>query len=79
MVRAPGSILQESIQTRASVREIANLIGTETVLYNDPNLINTEYEKLATADSEAGGAKIPRPVVITVPYIGFAVSHPAAQ
>ena len=77
--------LQESIQTRASVLEIANLIGTQTVLYNDPNLINTEYEKLAAVTAEqvkqaAQKYLVPahRAVVITAPYAGFAVSGPVA-
>ena len=85
MQKVRTMFLQESIQTRASVREIANLIGTQTVLYNDPNLINTEYEKLAavTAGQVKQAAQkylVPahRVVVITVPYTGFAVSGPAA-
>jgi zinc protease len=77
--------LQESIQTRASVLEIANLIGTQTVFYNDPNLINTEYEKLAavTAEQVQQAAQeylvhAHNAVVITVPEARGAVSGVAA-
>jgi zinc protease len=77
--------LQESIQTRASVLKIANLIGTQTVWYNDPNLINTEYEKLAAVTAEqvkqaAQKYLVPahRAVVITVPEARGAFSGAAA-
>jgi zinc protease len=76
--------LQESIQTRASVLEMADLIGTETVFYNDPNLINTEYEKLAAVTAEqvkqaAQKYLVPahRAVVITVPDARGVVSSAA--
>ncbi|HZI57674.1 MAG TPA: insulinase family protein, partial [Verrucomicrobiae bacterium] len=52
MQKVRGIFLRQSIQTRASVLEMANLIGTQTVFYNDPNLINTEYEKLAAVTAE---------------------------
>ncbi|HEY1528892.1 MAG TPA: pitrilysin family protein [Candidatus Angelobacter sp.] len=77
--------LRQSIQTRASVLEMANLIGTQTVFYNDPNLINTAYEKLAavTAEQAKQAAQkylVPahRVVVITVPEARGAVSGAAA-
>ncbi|HET9365031.1 MAG TPA: pitrilysin family protein [Candidatus Angelobacter sp.] len=66
--------LRQSIQTRGSVLFMANQIGTFTVFYNDPNLINTAYEKLAavTADQVKQAAQkylIPahRSVMITMP------------
>jgi zinc protease len=77
--------LRQSVQTRASVLEMANLIGTETVFYNDPNLINTAYEKLAAVTAEqvkhaAQKYLVPahRAAVITVPEAGGAVSGAAA-
>ena len=77
--------LRQSIKTRASVLEMANLIGTETVIYNDPNLINTEYERLAavTAEQVKQAAQeyllfAHHAVVITVPESRGAVSGAAA-
>jgi zinc protease len=77
--------LRQSIETRASVLEMANLIGTETVIYNDPNLINTEYERLAavTAEQVKKAAQeyllfAHHAVVITVPESRGAVSGAAA-
>src|SRR5215472_3393409 len=66
--------LRQSIQSRASVVEMANSIGTATVFYNDPNLINTGYDKLAAVTAEqvkqaAQKYLMPahRAVVITLP------------
>lgn len=66
--------LRQAIQTRGSVLFMANQIGTFTVFYNDPNLINTAYEKLAavTADQVKQVAQkylVPahRSVMITMP------------
>lgn len=66
--------LRQAIQTRGSVLFMANQIGTFTVFYNDPNLINTAYEKLAavTADQVRQVAQkylVPahRSVMITMP------------
>jgi zinc protease len=66
--------LKQSIQSRASVVEMANSIGTDTVFYNDPNLINTGYDKLAAVTAEqvkqaAQKYLVPahRAVVITLP------------
>lgn len=77
--------LRQSIETRASVLEMANLIGTQTVIYNDPNLINTEYEKLAavTAEQVKQAAQeylvfAHHAVVITLPEARGAVSSAAA-
>lgn len=77
--------LRQSIETRASVLEMANLIGTKTVIYNDPNLINTEYERLAavTAEQVKQAAQeyllfAHHAVVITVPESRGAVSGAAA-
>ncbi len=44
--------LRQAIQTRGSVLFTANQIGTQTVFYNDPNLINTAYEKLTAVTAE---------------------------
>jgi hypothetical protein len=67
------------------LREIANLIGTQTVWYNDPNLVNTAYEKLAAVTAEkvkqaAQKYLVPwhRAVVITVPEALGVVSGAAA-
>jgi zinc protease len=85
MQKVRTMFLQESIQTRASVLEIANLIGTQTVWYNDPNLVNTAYEKLAAVTTEqvkqaAQKYLVPwhRAVVITVPKALGVVSGAAA-
>ncbi|HKD81137.1 MAG TPA: pitrilysin family protein [Candidatus Angelobacter sp.] len=66
--------LRQSIQSRATVLEMANSIGTATVFYNDPNLINTGYDKLAAVTAEqvkqaAQKYLVPanRAVVITLP------------
>ncbi|HKV94676.1 MAG TPA: pitrilysin family protein [Candidatus Angelobacter sp.] len=66
--------LRQAIQTRGSVLFMANQIGTFTVFYNDPNLINTAYDKLAavTADQVKQAAQkylVPehRSVMITMP------------
>ncbi|HEY7406291.1 MAG TPA: pitrilysin family protein [Candidatus Angelobacter sp.] len=66
--------LRQAIQTRGSVLFLANQIGTLTVFYNDPNLINTAYDKLmaVTADQVKQAAQkylVPahRSVVITMP------------
>jgi zinc protease len=44
--------LRQAIQTRGSVLFTANQMGTLTVFYNDPNLINTAYEKLTAVTAE---------------------------
>jgi zinc protease len=44
--------LRQAIQTRGSVLFTANQMGTQTVFYNDPNLINTAYEKLTAVTAE---------------------------
>jgi zinc protease len=66
--------LRQQIQARASTLALANQIGTLTVFYNDPNLINTAYDKLCavTADQVKQAAQkylVPahRAVVITLP------------
>src|SRR5262249_5928762 len=66
--------LRQAIQTRARVLGMANQIGTFTVFYNDPNLINTVYDKLTavTADQVKQVAQkylVPahRSVMITTP------------
>jgi predicted Zn-dependent peptidase len=66
--------LRQQIQTRGSTLFLANQIGTFTIYYNDPNLINTAYDKLSavTADQVKQAAQkylVPahRAVVITTP------------
>ena len=67
-------LLRQAIQTRASTLFLANQMGTATVFYNDPNLINTAYDKLiaVTAEQVKAAAQkylVPahRSVVITLP------------
>ncbi len=67
-------LLRQSIQTRGSVLFLANQIGTLTVFYNDPNLINTVYDKVMAVTTEqvkqaAQKYLVPahRSVVITMP------------
>jgi zinc protease len=67
-------LLRGAIQTRGSVLGLANQIGTATIWYNDPNLINTAYEKLSAVTAEqvkqvAQKYLVPahRSVVITMP------------
>jgi zinc protease len=66
--------LRGQIQQRSFSQFLANQIGTYTVYYNDPNLINTAYDKFAavTADQVRQAAQkylVPehRAVVITLP------------
>jgi zinc protease len=72
--KARTQFLRQAIQTRGRVLGMANQIGTFTVFYNDPNLINTAYEKLTavTADQVKQAAQkylVParRSVMITTP------------
>jgi predicted Zn-dependent peptidase len=74
MAKVRVQVLRQQIQTRTSVLGLANQIGTLTVYYNDPNLINTTYDKICavTADQVKQAAQkylIPthRAVVITMP------------
>jgi predicted Zn-dependent peptidase len=67
-------LLRAQIQQRASSLFLANRMATYTVWYNDPNLINTAYEKIlaVTADQVKQAAQkylVPehRSVVITMP------------
>jgi len=67
-------VLRQQIQVRASTLTLANAIGTITVFYNDPNLINTAYDKLCAVTAEqvqqvAQKYLVPahRSVVITLP------------
>ena len=76
-------LLRGAIQTRVSTLGLANQIGTATIFYNDPNLINTAYEKLTAVTAEqvkqaAQKYLVPahRSVVITLP--GARNSAPAA-
>jgi zinc protease len=74
MEKARNIFLRQAIQTRTSVLVTANSIGTLTTSYNDPNLVNTMYGKLAavTAEQVKQAAQkyfVParRAVVITLP------------
>jgi len=66
--------LRQQIQSRTSVLQLANRIASYAVYYNDPNLINTSYDKIAAVTPEqvkqaARKYLVPehRAVVITVP------------
>jgi predicted Zn-dependent peptidase len=74
MAKVRTQVLRQQIQNRASALGLANQIGTLTVYYNDPNLINTAYDKICavTADQVKQVAQkylIPahRALVITMP------------
>jgi predicted Zn-dependent peptidase len=83
MDKVRTQFLRQAIQTRVSTLGIANQLGTATIFYNDPNLINTAYEKLTAVTAEqvkqaAQKYLVPahRSVVITLP--GARNSAPAA-
>jgi predicted Zn-dependent peptidase len=74
MEKVRTQLLRQAIQTRSSTLFLANQIGTATIFYNDPNLINTAYEKLTAVTAEqvkqvAQKYLVPahRSVVITLP------------
>jgi zinc protease len=74
------------IQQRTLSLFLANQIGTYTVYYNDPNLINTAYDKFAavTPDQVKQAAQkylVPehRSVVITMPGRGPAANAAGMQ
>jgi predicted Zn-dependent peptidase len=74
LAKVRTQVLRGQIQSRASALGLANQIGTLTVYYNDPNLINTLYDKISavTADQVKQAAQkylVPahRAVVITMP------------
>ncbi|HEV3036287.1 MAG TPA: pitrilysin family protein [Candidatus Angelobacter sp.] len=74
LAKVRAQFLRGQIQARSSSQFLANRIGTFTVWYNDPNLINTAYEKFVavTADQVKQAAEkylVPehRSVVITTP------------
>jgi zinc protease len=79
-------LLRAAIQTRQSSLFKANQIGTFTVYYNDPNLINTAYEKLTAVTAEqvkqvAQKYLVPahRSVVITMPAARGSVAGAAGM
>jgi predicted Zn-dependent peptidase len=83
MDKVHTQLLRQAIQTRSSMLGIANQLGTATIFYNDPNLINTAYGKLIAVTPEqvkqaAQKYLVPahRSVVITIPGAGNAA--PAA-
>lgn len=74
LAKVRTQLLRQQIQTRSSTLFLAVTIGSYAVNFNDPNLINTAYDKLAavTADQVKQAAQkylIPahRAVVITLP------------
>lgn len=74
LAKARTQILRQQIQTRSSSLFTAVTIGTYAVNFNDPNLINTAYDKLAAVTVEqvkqaAQKYLVPahRAVVITTP------------
>jgi zinc protease len=77
MDKVHTQLLRQAIQTRSSMLGIANQLGTATIFYNDPNLINTAYGKLIAVTPEqvkqaAQKYLVPahRSVVITMPGAG---------
>lgn len=79
-------LLRQSIQTRGSALRLANQIGTDTIFYNDPNLINTMYDKLSavTAEQVKQAAQkylvdAHRSVVITLPGAGRSAAKAAGM
>src|SRR5262249_26994609 len=78
--------LRSAIQTRQAALFKANQIGTFTVYYNDPNLINTVYVKLTAVTAEqvkqvAQKYLVPahRAVVITMPAARGSVTGAAGM
>ena len=78
--------LRNQIQARSSSLFLANRIATFTVFYNDPNLINTAYDKFAavTADQVKQAAQKylvteHRSVVITLPAGRGPAASPAGM
>jgi zinc protease len=74
LAKVRTQLLRQQIQTRSSTLFLSIQIGTYAVNFNDPNLINTSYDKLAavTADQVKQAAQkylVPahRAVVITMP------------
>jgi zinc protease len=74
LAKVRTQLLRQQVQTRGSVLFLANRIGTYAVYYNDPNLINTAYDKVSavTADQVKQAAQkylvaAHRSVVITMP------------
>ncbi len=52
MDKVHTQLLRQAIQTRSSALGLANQLGTATIFYNDPNLINTSYQKLTAVTAE---------------------------
>jgi predicted Zn-dependent peptidase len=52
LAKVRTQFLRQQIQARASTLQLANQMGTMTVFYNDPNLINTAYDKLCAVTAE---------------------------
>jgi zinc protease len=84
--KARIQILRGEIQSRANDLGLANRIGLFTVSYNDPNLINTAYEKIAAvtaAQVQQAAQKylVPehRSVVVTIPAGRPAGGRPGVQ
>ena len=74
LAKVRTQLLRQSIQTRSSSLFTAIQIGTNAVNFNDPNLINTSYDKLSAVTAEqvkqaAQRYLVPahRAVVITLP------------
>lgn len=74
LAKVRTQILRQQVQTRSSSLFLAIQIGTYAVYFNDPNLINTAYDKLTAVTGEqvqraAQKYLVPahRSVVITVP------------
>lgn len=52
MAKVHTQFLRQEIESRRSSLFMANRIGTYTVYFNDPNLINTLYDKIAAVTPE---------------------------
>ncbi len=86
LAKVRTQFLRGQIQARSSSLFLANQIATYTVFYNDPNLINTAYDKFAavTADQVKQAAQkylLPehRTVVITLPAGRGPAASPAGM
>jgi predicted Zn-dependent peptidase len=86
MEKVRTQLLRQIIQTRGSALRMANQIGTDTIFYNDPDLINTAYGKLTAVTAEqvqqaAQKYLVPahRSVVITMPGAGNSAPNAAGM
>ncbi len=86
MEKVRTQFLRQQIQARSNAQFLANRIGTYAVYFNDPNLINTTYEKLTAVTAEqvkqvAQKYLVPehRTVLVTLPAAKTASSGTAGM